>query len=33
MLACPLQPQSGANMFARDAYTLADAMLYERDKL
>lgn len=31
MLACRVQPQSGADMFARDAYTLADAMLAERD--
>jgi hypothetical protein len=27
MLACPVQPQSGPDMYARDAYVLADAML------
>jgi hypothetical protein len=30
MLACPIQPQSGADMYARDAYALADAMLKAR---
>ena len=29
MLACPVQPQSGPDMYARDAYALADAMLKE----
>jgi hypothetical protein len=32
MLACPVQPQSGPEMYARDAYTLADAMLAERGR-
>jgi hypothetical protein len=32
MLACSNQPQSGADMFARDAYSIADAMLAERAK-
>ena len=32
MLACPIQPQSGPDMYARDAYVLADAMLAERSK-
>lgn len=32
MLACPNQPQSGADMYARDAYALADSMLAERWK-
>ena len=32
LLACPVQPQSGPDMYARDAYTLADAMLKERSK-
>jgi hypothetical protein len=27
MLACPVRPQSGADMYARDAYCVADAML------
>ena len=31
MLACPVQPQSGPDMYARDAYTIADAMLKARD--
>lgn len=31
LLSCPVQPQSGADMFARDAYTMADAMLRARD--
>ena len=30
MLACPIQPQSGPDMYARDAYALADAMLNKR---
>jgi hypothetical protein len=30
MLACPVQPQSGPDMYARDAYTLADAMMQAR---
>jgi hypothetical protein len=30
MLACPVQPQSGPDMYARDAYALADAMLKAR---
>jgi hypothetical protein len=30
MLACPVQPQSGPDMYARDAYALADAMLAAR---
>jgi hypothetical protein len=30
MLACPVQPQSGPDMYARDAYTIADAMLKAR---
>jgi hypothetical protein len=32
LLACPVQPQSGPDMYVRDAYTLADAMLKERSK-
>lgn len=32
MLANPHAPQSGADMYARDAYTVADAMLAERAK-
>ena len=32
MLACPIQPQSGPDMYARDAYALADAMIQERSK-
>jgi hypothetical protein len=31
MLACPVQPQSDADMYARDAYELADAMLKARE--
>jgi hypothetical protein len=31
MLACPVQPQSGADMYARDAYFVADAMLKARE--
>ena len=27
MLSCPIQPQSGADMYARDAYEIADALL------
>lgn len=30
-LACPAQPQSGADMYARDAYMIADAMLKARE--
>jgi hypothetical protein len=30
MLACPIQPQSGADMYARDAYKVADAMIAAR---
>jgi hypothetical protein len=30
LLACPMQPQSGPDMYARDAYALADAMLKVR---
>lgn len=32
LLACPVQLQSGADMFARDAYVMADAMLEARNK-
>jgi len=32
MLACPIQPQSGPDMYAQDAYVVADAMLAERSK-
>lgn len=32
MLACPVQPQSGPDMFARDAFAMADAMLAEGNK-
>lgn len=32
MLACPIQPASGPDMYARDAYAIADAMLAERAK-
>jgi hypothetical protein len=32
MLACPTQPQSGADMYARDAFHLAEAMIAERAK-
>jgi hypothetical protein len=31
MLACPVQPQSGADLYARDAYFVADAMLKARE--
>lgn len=31
LLSCPVQQQSGADMFARDAYTMADAMLSARE--
>jgi hypothetical protein len=30
LLACPMQPQSGPDMYAHDAYALADAMLKAR---
>jgi len=30
LLACPIQPQSGPDMYARDAYAIADAMLKAR---
>ena len=30
MLAAPFHPQSGPDMYARDAYTIADAMLKAR---
>lgn len=30
LIACPMQPQSGPEMYARDAYAVADAMLKER---
>lgn len=29
LLACPVQPQSGPQMFARDAVTIADALIEE----
>ena len=32
LLSSSTQPQSGADMIARDAYTVADAMLIERSK-
>jgi hypothetical protein len=32
MLACPVQPQSGPDPYARDAYAVADAMLEARDE-
>lgn len=32
MLSCSIQRQSDTEMFARDAYTIADAMLKERAK-
>ena len=32
LLSCPVQPQSGADIFARDAYTIADAMLRAREE-
>ncbi len=32
MLACSIQPQSGADMYARDAYQVADAMLKARGR-
>jgi hypothetical protein len=31
MLACPTQPQSGPDMYAKDAYEVADAMLKVRE--
>ncbi len=31
LLACPVQPQSGPEMFARDAYVVADAMIKVRE--
>jgi hypothetical protein len=31
LLACPLQPQSGEDMYAKDAYAMADAMLKARE--
>jgi hypothetical protein len=31
MLACPVQPQSGEDLYARDAYFIADAMLKARE--
>jgi hypothetical protein len=30
LLACPIQPQSDEDMYARDAYKVADAMLKAR---
>ena len=30
LLACPVQPQSGPDMYARDAYAISDAMLEVR---
>lgn len=30
LLASPIQPQSGPDMYARDAYVIADAMLAAR---
>lgn len=32
LLACPVQPQSGADMYAQDAYVIADAMLEARER-
>ena len=32
MLACPTQPQSGPDMYAKDAYEIADAMLKAREQ-
>lgn len=32
MLSCSVQPQSGPDMYARDAYTIADAMLKARSQ-
>lgn len=32
LFACPIQPQSDPEMYARDAYAVADAMLKERAK-
>lgn len=32
LLTCPVQPQSGPDMYARDAYTLADAMMQARSQ-
>jgi len=29
LLACPIQPQSGPEMFARDAVVMADALIEE----
>lgn len=31
MLACPIQPQSGPDMYARDAYAMATAMMKARE--
>lgn len=31
MLACPVQPQCDADMYARDAFWIADAMLRARE--
>jgi hypothetical protein len=30
LLACPIQPQSGPEMYARDAYKISDEMLKAR---
>jgi len=32
LLACSIQPQSGVDMYAKDAYLIADAMLSARVK-
>jgi len=32
MLACPIQPQSGPEMYARDSYAIADAMIAARTR-
>ena len=32
LLACGIQPQSGPDMYARDAYAVADAMIQERSR-
>jgi len=32
LLASPVQPQSGADMYAQDAYVIADAMLEARER-
>lgn len=32
LLSCQIQPQSGADMYARDAYEVADAMMEARNK-